>query len=98
MNLEMVSQQEMLAQYFMGGGAMLASAACGVIFLRSWRATRDRLFLLFALAFMIMALERWVLVFVSPANEFRFYVYTIRMMAFVLIAIAIVDKNRNVSR
>jgi hypothetical protein len=98
MNLEMMSPGELFVQYFMGGGAMLACAACGLIFLRSWKNTADRLFLLFALAFFFMSLERWVLVSVSPENEFRFYVYTIRMISFVLIAIAIVEKNRKAQR
>lgn len=79
---------------FFSGAIMMASAASGLFFFKSWRATGDSLFLLFAMAFWVLAIERCVLATVSPANEFRFYVYTLRMAAFVLIAIAIVHKNR----
>lgn len=79
---------------FMSGAIMMASAACGLFFLKSWRNTSDRLFLLFALAFWTLSLERWILAFVQIENEFRYYVYVFRMVAFVLIMVAIVDKNR----
>lgn len=80
---------------FLSGAVMMACAASGLFFFKSWKESHDRLFLLFALAFWVLAIERWVLVFVLPANEFRFYVYTLRLTAFVLIATAIVHKNRS---
>ena len=65
----------------------------GLFFLRFWRKTRDRLFAIFAVAFWALASERVVLEIVS-VNEFRPYVYGIRLFAFGLIILAIVDKNR----
>jgi hypothetical protein len=83
---------------FMSGAIMMGCAACGLYFFKSWRMTRDRLFLLFALAFWMLAIERWMLVWVDPANETKFFVYTFRLIAFAMIAVAIIDKNRKSKR
>ena len=42
-----------------------------------------------------MAVERWVLVLLSAEHELRYYVYLIRLAAFVVILIAVIDKNRS---
>jgi hypothetical protein len=79
---------------FFSGAIMTASAVIGLFFLRFWKMSRDRLFLYFGLAFFLMAIERWVLV-LSPADgEYRPYVYLVRLVAFLVIAAAIIDKNR----
>jgi hypothetical protein len=78
---------------FLHGIVFAGSAACGLFFLRFWRSTRDRLFLYFAMAFWLLAVERWVLILVHPANELRPYVYVFRLLAFVMIMIAVVEKN-----
>jgi peptidoglycan/LPS O-acetylase OafA/YrhL len=81
---------------FLNGIAMAASFGVGLFFLRMWRESRDRFFALFGLAFWILALNWLVLAWVSPAAEHRHYVYAIRLVAFLLILAAIVDKNRAV--
>ena len=83
---------------FLSGAVMLGCAAIALFFLRSWRRTGDRLFGFFALAFGLLAVERWVLALLSAAHELRYSVYTIRLAAFVVILIAIVDKNRSGNR
>jgi hypothetical protein len=73
-------------------------AECLVValfFLRFWRQSKDRLFLFFAAAFAILAPNWLLLVYVSPENEARALVYLFRLVAFALIIIAIVDKNRS---
>ena len=79
---------------FFSGAIMLGAAAVALFFLRSWKRTRDRLFLLFGLAFALLSAERWVLSVVPTAHEVRPFVYLIRLCAFILILAAIVDKNR----
>ncbi|MCC6797826.1 MAG: hypothetical protein IT366_22115 [Candidatus Hydrogenedentes bacterium] len=79
---------------FLSGAIMTACLACGVFFFKSWRIGKDRLFLWFALAFWVLAVERWMLVSVEPENEMRYSVYTFRLIAFAIIALAIIDKNR----
>ena len=76
----------------MTGAIVLASWLAGLFFLRFWRDTRDRLFLIFAGAFWLLGLTRLALVIVQ--REEHHYIYWIRLAAFVLIVIAIVDKNR----
>ena len=75
----------------------VASCSCwgaGTFFLRYWRQTRDRFFLLFACAFWVMSLNWVVLASWPPAIETRHFVYLIRLAAFALIIGAVWDKNR----
>lgn len=79
---------------FFWGALALGSWTAAVFFSSFWKASRDRLFLLFSLAFLVLALH-WVgLGIVDPPVETRHYLYLLRLAAFVLILIAIVDKNR----
>ena len=75
------------------GGIVAGYALAGLFFLRYWRDTRDRLFLIFALAFWVLALMRITLSYVNE-DEIRTYLYWGRFLAFVLILGAILDKNR----
>ncbi len=78
----------------LSGGIAVAFGMIGVCFIRSWRSTRTRLFLLFAIAFFLLAVERVVLLLANPTNEFAPYIYMIRLAAFVVIIAGIVDQNR----
>jgi uncharacterized membrane protein len=80
-------------QFFMGALAM-ASLVTSLFFLRFWRDTGDRLFAMFAAAFGALSLTRVVLAWVPQHSESRSFIYWIRLVAFVLILIAIIDKNR----
>ena len=83
----------MLTQFFAGAN-MVAFLVAGLFFLRFWKKTHDRLFLIFAGAFAVMALERIALAWISSKSEITPFIYLIRLIAFVLIAVAIIDKNR----
>jgi len=70
-----------------------------LFFLKFWRNRRDRLFAWFAAAFTILACQRLALGVLNPQNANHFEedhpgFYVIRLCAFVLILIAIMDKNR----
>ncbi len=80
---------------FLSGASVLAAAAIALFFLRYWRETGDRLFLFFAVAFAIFMVNRTLLTILDDASEARPVVYLARAFAFVLIAAAIVDKNRS---
>ena len=69
-------------------------AVCALFFLRFWRQTHDRLFLVFALAFGLLGLQRLALALTEPLDEWRTGLYVVRLLAFLLILGAIVDKNR----
>jgi hypothetical protein len=79
---------------FLNGAIMMGFLTAGFFFLRFHRRTRERLFAIFAASFFVLAAERIVLACINPAAEFRPYIYLIRLAAFLLIIIAIVDKNR----
>jgi uncharacterized membrane protein len=78
----------------LSGGIAVAFGIIGVCFIRFWRRSRIKLFLLFAIAFFLLTIERVVLVLVSPTNEFAPYIYAIRLTAFLTIIVAIIDQNR----
>jgi hypothetical protein len=80
---------------FLNGGVMMAALAVALFFARSWRRTGDRFFLLFALAFALLSAERWGLLYVRPDHELRHSVYLLRLAAFSLILVAVIDKNRS---
>jgi uncharacterized membrane protein len=76
----------------------MTSALClvaGLFFLRFWRKTHDRFFAFFAASFFLMALHRVVMLLLkSMESEHLVGPYLIRLLSFVLILVAIVDKNR----
>jgi hypothetical protein len=83
---------------FLRGALTLAASMAGLFFLRFWRDTRDRLFLLFSLAFWFLALHWLGLAIADPGVETRHYLFILRLVAFGLIIVAIVDKNRRAAR
>lgn len=77
---------------FLGAIAM-ASVVAALFFLRFWRQTHDRFFLLFSLAFAVDALNRIVLGLHQETEEQEPLFYVVRLLSFGLILLAIVDKN-----
>jgi hypothetical protein len=90
-----------ISLFLLGVGASTFAGA-GIFFIKFWRASRDHFFLYFAAAFWILALERALDVFVSgtqeslmhAAVEAASWVYLVRLAAFALILVAMVDRNR----
>jgi hypothetical protein len=79
---------------FMAGAVAALACVAGLFFLRFWRTTRDRFFGFFALSFFLMALQRALIALVPRATEHMASVYGVRLLAFVVILVAILDKNR----
>ena len=79
---------------FLNGAATVSLLVIALFFLRFWKRTRDRLFLYFSAAFVILMVERLIRAAMIVENEWTPYVYLVRLAAFVLIILAIVDKNR----
>jgi hypothetical protein len=79
---------------FNNGAIAMGAAVAALFFYRFWRDTRDRFFVLFTAAFAIMAANWTALATITPAAETRHYFYLFRLLAFSLILIAIIDKNR----
>ncbi|HEX2828462.1 MAG TPA: DUF5985 family protein [Burkholderiales bacterium] len=78
---------------FLSGAVTLAYVVGSLYFVQFWKRTADRLFLAFALAFALLALNQ-VGVFMMGLEDERYnYVYILRVLGFALILLAIVDKN-----
>jgi hypothetical protein len=82
-----------MSQFLMGSVAT-ASLIAGFFFLKFWRVSGDRLFAFFAAAFALLGVNWIVLGVGEVAVESRHIVYVIRLVAFLLIIAAVVDKNR----
>ena len=76
------------------GAVAMASLVAAMFFLRFWRQTGDRFFLLFATAFLIDAAARFVLALIRVSAEMEPFYYIPRLVMFGLIIVAIVHKNR----
>jgi cell division protein FtsW (lipid II flippase) len=80
---------------FLAGAATISLLVIAMFFLRFWKRTHDRLFLFFAGAFLLMMVER-IIRTVAGENEWAAYVYIVRLAAFILIIVAVLDKNRRI--
>lgn len=78
----------------LSGGVAAASVIAGIFFLRYWRSSRDRFFLYFAASFLIEGVNRFVLYLMVGLQEEAPIYYLIRLVAYGLIVLAIVAKNR----
>ena len=83
---------------FLLGVIATASVAAGVFFLKFWRETRDSLFLLFALAFIVEGLNRTAFILLRHPSEGWPGIYLVRCFAFLLILAGIINKNRQAAR
>jgi hypothetical protein len=79
---------------FAAGAALMACSGIGFYFLREWFRARDRLFLAFGAAFVVLAIHYLLLPFFLPDADEHPAVYAIRLVAFGLIIAGIVEKNR----
>lgn len=83
---------------FCWGALAMAGGIAALFFIHSWRISGDRLFVYFASAFGVMSLQWIALAASDPALEAHQMVYIVRLAAFVLLVVGIVDKNRRNSR
>ncbi|HEX4266587.1 MAG TPA: DUF5985 family protein [Steroidobacteraceae bacterium] len=83
---------------FIWGMLTTTHLLAALFFLRSWRTSGDRFFAYFAAAFAAMAAE-WLALAVTPqAQPARYYLYVVRLLAFLLIIVGIIEKNRGARR
>jgi hypothetical protein len=78
-----------LTLQLLSGVLVAGYAIAGLFFLRFWRDTRDRLFGYFATAFFLLSVQR-----ILVATDDALPAYLIRLVAFLLILWAIIEKNR----
>lgn len=78
---------------FLGGVISMGFLVCGMFFFRFWSRTRDSLFLWFGIAFWLLAVGQAVLALSGIPVEERSWLYLVRLVAFLLIIVAILRKN-----
>ena len=78
---------------FLAGMVTAGYLACGLFFLRFWTRGRDFLFLAFAAAFWLLALNAALVSLIPEPDQRRTWFYLLRVAAYLLIAVAIVRKN-----
>jgi hypothetical protein len=76
------------------GATSMASLTISLFFLRFWNRTGDRFFLFFSLSFLLEGLNRTLMGSVTAWSEVEPVVYLVRLLSFLLILVAIIDKNR----
>lgn len=82
---------------FVVGATAMACWTVMLFFLRFWKDTGDRLFAMFSGAFLLLGVTRVGLTIFRDPTEGDTYWYLVRLAAYVLILVAIVDKNRQKS-
>jgi len=78
---------------FFAGAVALGFVVVGLFFIRFWQKTGDGLFMLFGLAFGLLALNQVLVALSGIPRDEQSLIYLIRLAAFVLIIVAIVRKN-----
>jgi hypothetical protein len=71
-----------------------ASLVASLFFVKFWRATRDQLFLAFAVAFAIEGVTRLVSLFGDTPNDLAPLINFVRLVGYLIIIVSIVIKNR----
>ena len=80
---------------FVSGLLTMGYAVAALFFAKFWRRTRARLFAWFAAAFVLLALQRAALATLAdPGSAAARWSYALRLLAFVLILVGIVEQNR----
>ena len=78
---------------FMLGAVVACCAVAGLLLLRFYKRTGDRLLAIFAIAFWVLG-ANWLMLAFASRDESRTWLYVVRLLAFLLILYGIIDKNR----
>ncbi|MFO1061186.1 MAG: DUF5985 family protein [Dongiaceae bacterium] len=83
----------MIGIAFLSGAVTMGYLVAALFFLRFWTRSRDALFLTFAGAFALLALNQALVVLSGTPREEQGWIYLIRLLGYLLIIAAIVRKN-----
>jgi len=88
----------MTLHVFLAGLQVMVAFVIGLWFLKFWRLSRDRFFVWFAAAFWMFGLGLVVRTFDVGLSEHADLVFLPRLAGYLMILIAILDKNRQSAR
>lgn len=78
------------------GAISIAYFIAALFFVRFWKQTHDRFFLMFSSSFFIESGNRLLMGILPSEGDHDILIYSIRMVSYLLILFAIIDKNRTV--
>lgn len=78
---------------FLSGAICMSYVTVALFFIRFWRTNRDRLFLFFAAAFLVLMTERAISEWMEVKTEWVPLGYSLRLGAFILVLLAVADKK-----
>lgn len=78
---------------FLSGLVTMGFLIAAMFFFRFWRRTRDTLFMIFGVAFLLLAFNQALIGVSDVTGEGRSLLYLPRLAAFALLIAAIVSKN-----
>lgn len=78
---------------FLSGLITMGFLVAALFFFRFWKRTHDGLFVMFGIAFLLLALNQALIGLSDVSGEERSLLYLPRLAAFTLLIIAIVGKN-----
>jgi hypothetical protein len=87
-----------MTEIFISGALVMGYATAATFFLHFWRQTNDRLFAMFSAAFLILAVQRLALALTTDIDGNAVALYGLRLLGFLIILAAIIDKNRTAPR
>lgn len=81
---------------WLSGAIFMAAMVIALFFLRFWRHSREKLFIYFALAFVLEGFHRLLQAWPTDTEDQSQY-YVLRLIEYVLILLAVIQKNRRPS-
>jgi len=79
---------------FLLGLIVACTLVSAAFFFKFWRQTRDPLFIGFSVAFFIEGCNRLSFLFVDSPTGDNPFIYTVRLISYLVILVAIANKNR----
>lgn len=87
-----------MIEQFLSGAIVMGFAVACLLFLKYYRRTHEKLFLTFAASFFLLAVNyAWLAITQIPVEE-RSPLYIVRLIAFGLIIVAIIQSSRRIVR
>lgn len=84
-----------MIEQFLSGAVVMAFAIACLLFLKYYRRTHEKLFLIFAASFLLLSINyAWLALTQIPVEE-RSPLFLVRLLAFSLIIVAIFHSNRD---
>jgi hypothetical protein len=83
---------------FLSGLITAGYLVAGLFFIKFWARSRDPLFIGFAVAFWLLALNQLLLAVLELSREEQGWTFLLRLLAFSLLAAAIAYKNARAPR